>query len=49
MNPNIKLKKINRDDDFWSKEMKDELLFFFNEAMVKELINSREERNMEQR
>lgn len=44
-----KIEKVNRDDDFWDREMKEELIFFFNEAMVKEIVNPRDERSMEQR
>lgn len=44
-----KIEKVSRDDDFWNEEMKEELIFFFNEAMVKELVNPRDERSMELR
>lgn len=44
-----KIEKVARDDNFWTKEMESELVFFFNEAMIKELVNPREERSMELR
>lgn len=41
-----KIEEIVRDDSFWANEMEEELVFFFNEAMIKELANPRDERNM---
>lgn len=41
--------KLKRDDDFFEKEMKEKLVFFYNELMLKELANSRRERKMELR
>lgn len=41
--------EISRDDEFWKKEMEDELVFFYNEALVKELVDSRERRGMDLR
>lgn len=44
-----KIEKVVRDDDFWINQMEKELVFFYNEAILKELVNSRDERNMELR
>lgn len=41
--------EIERDDAFWNMEMEDELSYFFNEALLKELVDPREERTMELR
>lgn len=41
--------KLKRDDDFFEKEMKEKLMFFYNEVMLTELANSRVEREMELR
>lgn len=44
-----KIEKVTRNDDFWTKVMESELVFFYNEAMVKELVNPRDGRSMEVR
>lgn len=41
--------EIERNDAFWKKEMEEELCYFYNEALLKELINPRDERGMELR
>lgn len=41
--------KVKRDDEFFKNEMKEKLEFFYKEAMLKELANSRREREMELR
>lgn len=41
--------EIARDDAFWVTEMEEELCYFFNEALLKELVDSREGRSMELR
>lgn len=44
-----KIEKVDRNDEFWMKEMKEELVYFFNEAMVKEIVDSRDARTMKLR
>lgn len=39
--------KVKRDDVFFHEEMKGKLVFFYKEAMLKELANSRKERKMD--
>lgn len=41
--------EIERNDAFWKIEMEKELCYFYNEPLLKELINPREERGMELR
>lgn len=41
--------EIERNDEFWKEHMEKELVYFYNEALLKELINPREERGMELR
>lgn len=41
--------EIERDDKFWTKEMEQELIFFYNEALLKELVDPRDERGMDLR
>lgn len=41
--------EIGQNHDFWKTEMEKELVFFYNEAMLKEIINSRDERGMDLR
>lgn len=41
--------ELERDDEFWRKEMEEELIFFYNEALLKELVNPRDERGMDLR
>lgn len=43
------LVQIVKDDDFFNREMKEKLSFFYEEVMLKELVNSRRERTMELR
>lgn len=40
---------MERNEEFWNKEMEEELCYFYNEALLKELINPRDERGMELR
>lgn len=42
----FKIKKIIRDDDFWDAKMKAPLIYFYQQVMLKELINPRKNRNM---
>lgn len=41
--------EISRNDVFWKNEMESELVYFFNEALLKELVDPREKRGMELR
>lgn len=41
--------EIERDDDFWKKDMEKELVFFFHEALLKELVDPRDDRGMDVR
>lgn len=41
--------KLKRDDKFFEDEMNQKLVYFYNEVMLKELANSRSEREMELR
>lgn len=41
--------EIERNDEFWKNRMEKELVFFFNEALLKELVNPRDERGMDLR
>lgn len=41
--------ELERDEEFWKKEMEKELVYFYNEALLKELVNPREERGMDLR
>ncbi|XP_037024163.1 uncharacterized protein LOC119066045 [Bradysia coprophila] len=45
----FKIEKIDRDDEYWKIKMEPELLYFFNEAMLKELVDPRSSRFMELR
>lgn len=42
-------RRIERDDEYWKVKMEAELVYFFNEAMLKELVDSRYTRTMELR
>lgn len=44
-----KTETVVRDDDYWKSKMEAELVYFFNEAMLKELVDSRDKRSMELR
>lgn len=41
--------QLKRDDKFFDEEVKQKLAYFYNEVMLKELANSRNERGMELR
>lgn len=41
--------QVKRDDEFFEKEMKKKLVFFYEQAMLKELANPRKEREMDLR
>lgn len=41
--------RLKREDDFFEKEMKEKLVYFYTEVMLNELANSRRERGMELR
>lgn len=45
----FKIVKVDRDDEYWKTRMESELMYFFNEAMLKELVDSRHRRYMELR
>lgn len=38
--------EMERNDEFWKNVMEQELVFFYNEAMLKEILNSRDDRGM---
>lgn len=42
----FRVEKIYRDDDFWHDKMKEPLLFFYEQCMIKELVNPRKNRFM---
>lgn len=39
--------ELERNDQFWKEEMEKELIFFYNEALLKEIVNSRYDRGMD--
>lgn len=39
--------ELERNDTFWREEMEKELIFFYNEGLLKELVNPRYDRGME--
>lgn len=41
--------ELERDDAFWDTQMEKKLCYFFNEALLKELVNPRDNRSMELR
>lgn len=41
--------EIQKNDEFWKKQMEKELIYFYNEALSKEIINPRDERGMDLR
>lgn len=41
--------EIEKNDEFWNERMVKELTFFYNEALLKEIVNPREERGMDLR
>lgn len=44
-----KTERVERDDEYWKEKMEAELVYFFNEAMLKELVDSRDARSMDLR
>lgn len=42
----FRIEKVYRDDDFWHDKMKEPLVYFYEELMVKELIEPRKRRRM---
>ncbi|KAG4076831.1 hypothetical protein HA402_004433 [Bradysia odoriphaga] len=44
-----RIEKIYRDDTFWSETMEKPLVFFYEQAMLKELVNPRRQRSMKLR
>lgn len=46
---NYEIIEIERNDKFWKEEMEKELVFFYNEGLLKELVDSRYDRGMEVR
>lgn len=45
----IKIETVYRDDDFWVNIMENPLVSFYEEAMIKELVNPRKRRSMQLR
>lgn len=43
----FRVQEVGRNNEFWKKEMENELVFFFNEALLKEIVDSRDERGMD--
>lgn len=43
------IEKIERNDEFWKNKMEKELAFFYNEAMLKEVVDPRDARGMDLR
>lgn len=43
------IEKIERNNDFWKNKMENELSFFYNEAMLKEIVDPRDDRGMDLR
>lgn len=41
--------EIEKNDEFWKNNMEKELVYFFNEALLKELVDSRDDKGMELR
>ncbi len=41
--------EIQKNDEFWNNQMVNELVYFYNEALLKELVNPRDERGMDLR
>ncbi|KAG4074917.1 hypothetical protein HA402_009342 [Bradysia odoriphaga] len=41
--------EIEKNDEFWKEKMEKELVYFYNEALLKEIVNPREERAMDLR
>lgn len=47
--PQYRIIEVTRNDSFFDKEIKPKLIYFYNEVMVKELVDSRRGRFMELR
>lgn len=47
--PQFKVEEVSRDDVFFEREVLPKLTYFYNEVMVKELVDSRKQRNKELR
>lgn len=47
--PQYRVVEVPRDDSFFETEVKPELIFFYNEVMLQELVNPRKERYMKLR
>lgn len=45
----LKIDKIYRDDEFWFETMEKPLIFFYEQAMIKELVDPRKRRSMKLR
>lgn len=45
----FRIEKVYRDDDFWFDKMKDKLVFFYENAMLKELVDPRKRRQIKLR
>lgn len=45
----VKIEQIYRDDDFWYSTMEKPLVFFYEQAMIKELVDPRKRRSMKLR
>lgn len=41
--------ELERNDEFWKSRMEKELVFFYNEALLKELVDPRDGRGMDLR
>lgn len=46
-NEEFEIIEIEKNDEFWKQQMVEELVYFYNEALIKELVNPRLERAME--
>lgn len=44
-NEDIKVERVERDDNFWKEEMEPKLMSFFNEALLPEMINPKQARS----
>lgn len=44
-----KVLEVSRDDTFFETQVLPKLIYFYNEVMIKELVNSRKERSMDLR
>lgn len=42
----FRIEKVLRDDDFWETKMKEPLTYFWEQVMIKELVNPRKRRSM---